>query len=192
MLLTVALTALISALVCWKLFRTIFNPVTLFCASIAVTVAIACLVDSYSELNLVHGKFRVSSEPVAFVYGLGLTVFLIPWLPYRKQLFSFDRSCSSVIDISNFKAWTFFWASITLLTVIWIVSVLGGIPIVRMIFDGHTIVNHIEGLPNLPIGLMTAYLAPATILCLHLANCKFYEFVSQERCLHLERVRHTG
>jgi hypothetical protein len=108
------------------------------------------------------------------VYGLGLAVFLIPWIPYRKQLLLFERSCSSVTDISNFKAWTFFWASITLLTVVWIVSVLGGIPIVRMIFDGHTIVNHIEGLPNLPLGLMTAYLAPATILCLHLASISVF------------------
>lgn len=187
MLLTVALIAMIPALVFWKLFRTIFNPVTLFCASISVTVGIACLVDSYSEFNLVYGKFRVGSDPVAFLYVLGLTIFLIPWLPYGKQIVLFGSNYKSVTDIYGFKAWTFFWASITFLGIIYIIYVLGGIPIVRMIFGGYTIVDHIEALPNLPLGLMTAYLAPATILCLHLASIaifkKQYKFYFKETAL---------
>jgi len=170
MLLSVALASFFVAILHQRVFKTVFNPVTLFCASISVTLGSACLVDSYSDLNLVHGQFRGDPNAIAIAYGLGVIIFLLPWLPFRKQMMLLGKQEASVTDISNFKAWTFLWSSAALFAAIYIVFALGGIPIVRMIIHGHTIEDHIEALPSLPLGLMSVRLAPATIVSLHLAS----------------------
>lgn len=171
---TVAILALGPIFLYWWVFRTVFNPVSLLLSSFAVTIAFAYFVDYLAQMQPLHGNFRSDPSAVAPLYGIGLGVFLIPWLRFPFSLGHGRRRRAkmqpSVKDIAAFQMWTTLCSVVVLLALVACFVELRSIPIVAMLLGRYTIAEHIENIKLLPVGLMAVLLVFTFMLILNVAS----------------------
>lgn len=168
---TVALLSLVPITICWRRFRTIFNPVSLFCASYAATIGFAYLIDYLAQTQELHGGFRSDPDAAAPLYGLGLMSFLLPWLPLPCRKVRQDlMAIQGVKDMGHLKEWTYACSILILLLLALCMWGLGSIPLVSMVLGHYSIAEHIENLKRLPMGLMALVLLATFLLILHSAS----------------------
>ena len=167
----VALLSLGPIAIYWRMHRTVFNPVSLLFSSFAATIGFAYLVDILAQTRPLHGGFRTNPDAVASLYGLGLLVFLLPWLPYsRRKVSAKTPAPSGVKDMGYLMRWTYVSSLLVLASLAACALVLGSIPIVAMLLGQYTIAEHIENIKRLPMGLMAVVLLATFLLILHLAS----------------------
>lgn len=170
----VATCSVIPIIAYWWIFRTIFNPVSLYCSSFTTTIGFAYYLNFLAQTRDLHAEFRSDPNTVAMIYGLGIVSFIIPWLsaPSWRLVTTYNRSFarSYVIDIVGFNRWTGYWSVMASILLITCFMLLGSVPIVSMLRGDYTIAEHIENIKQLPLGLMALMLLCTFMLILHTAS----------------------
>jgi oligosaccharide repeat unit polymerase len=164
----------------WYRIGTVLSPPALASFSFGGASALAILLDIQVRNGAtLHAGFTHDAAPVAVIYATGLVSFLLPWLRQGRLTGGAPKIVGNlwrtVLQLSL--------VTLLLLTITW--GLLGHIPVLSMASGNMSIVDHLDSLKTLPVGLMMINLLAATVLALYFASAVALEELSAEERIAL-------
>jgi oligosaccharide repeat unit polymerase len=172
--------ALVVGCVFWRRIGTFLSPPVLACFSLAGASVLALVLDNQVRAGAdLHAGFTADPGPVALIYTVGLSSFILPWLGQRNLI-----GTPPPVEPNIWRT----VLQLTLLTVFTLVitwGLLGQIPILSMLTGAQSIEDHLARIKELPLGLMMTNLMMATVLSLYVASAASLEELSAEEWMVL-------
>lgn len=169
---------LLSFLLIWGIinFKSVVNPLSLFCGGYIISVLAVFFSDSLGLLRLMAIE---DIQPFCSLINIAVLSFSIPWMLVKTNKISFLPS-TQIIEYLRFENIIFFLAVFSSLLLFFISILIGGLPMILM-WQGKMDVNtYNDLLDSMPFGILALILNFGIIYLLFvtsfLINRNYYNF----------------